>query len=238
MAGRDVFDAAHRSLSYAHKTGSSLCAPFLDVLPVEGASVSILGGSLSQSTVCSTDSTASRLDELQFDLGEGPCWDALASHRPVLQGEFRDNGHRAWPVLSEAMRNDSNTSRVGAVFAFPLSVGTMDVGAIDLYLTRPGHLDRREVEDATALADVAAWQVLRRILSEHQELDDGTSLSYSRREIHQATGMILAQLNVSIEDAELYLRAHAFSTGRSVSEVANDVVERRLDFSDAAEDGK
>jgi hypothetical protein len=124
------------------------------------------------------------------------------------------------------------------VFAFPLSVGSMDVGAVDLYLSKPGSLQKTEVQDASSLADVAAWQVLRRILDEHDELDDGTSLSFARREIHQATGMVLAQLNVSVEDAELYLRAHAFSTGRSVSEVANDVVERRLDFSETADGRK
>jgi hypothetical protein len=64
--------------------------------------------------------------------------------------------------------------------------------------------------------------------------DDGGP-SRSRREVHQATGMILVQLGISADEASLLLRAHAFSSGRSVKEVANDVVERRLDFSTGAE---
>jgi hypothetical protein len=42
--------------------------------------------------------------------------------------------------------------------------------------------------------------------------------------------MILAQLDISAADAALLLRAHAFSSGRTVAEVASDVIERRIDF--------
>jgi hypothetical protein len=42
----------------------------------------------------------------------------------------------------------------------------------------------------------------------------GESIS-SRREIHQATGMVLAQLNIAVDDAALLLRAHAFASGRT-----------------------
>jgi AmiR/NasT family two-component response regulator len=51
-----------------------------------------------------------------------------------------------------------------------------------------------------------------------------------RREVHQATGMILAQLNVPATEAFFRLRAHAFATGRTVQDVAHDVVTRILDF--------
>jgi len=47
---------------------------------------------------------------------------------------------------------------------------------------------------------------------------------------HQATGMVHAQMNISASDAALLLRAHAFSTGTSVREVASDIVARRIDF--------
>jgi hypothetical protein len=51
-----------------------------------------------------------------------------------------------------------------------------------------------------------------------------------RAEVHQATGMILAQLDVSAQDAFVRLRAHAFATGRPLADVARDVVARRLVF--------
>jgi hypothetical protein len=44
--------------------------------------------------------------------------------------------------------------------------------------------------------------------------------------------MIIAQLDVTAEDASLLLRAYAFSSGRTVREVANDMVERRLNLAE------
>jgi AmiR/NasT family two-component response regulator len=42
--------------------------------------------------------------------------------------------------------------------------------------------------------------------------------------------MILAQAGTSARDALLLMRAHAFARGRTVREVARDVVNRTLDF--------
>jgi hypothetical protein len=112
-------------------------------------------------------------------------------------------------------------------------VGSLEIGAVDLYSTRSLTLSSTQIADVSALADVAAWQVLRRVLGD-QAVDatmDSPAGRSSRREVHQATGMVLAQLGVSADDAALLLRAHAFATGRSVRDVATDVVERRLDFS-------
>jgi hypothetical protein len=72
--------------------------------------------------------------------------------------------------------------------------------------------------------------VLRRILADNATDDFGGPSVGNRREVHQATGMVLAQLGINAADAALLLRAHAYSSGRSVAEVANDIVERRLDF--------
>ena len=49
--------------------------------------------------------------------------------------------------------------------------------------------------------------------------------------IDQATGMVKVQLDVSIDDAFLMLRARAFATGQSLAVLATEVVERRLRFS-------
>jgi hypothetical protein len=212
----------------AHR--GSLCSPFLSVLPVTGAAVSVLAGVSGQSTMCSSDPTAARLDELQFDLGEGPCWDAMTSRRPVLHPGFRQDGSGTWPIFANAVHEDPLGSGVLSVYAFPLFVGSLDIGAVDLYSTTGTPLQGHEVADATDLASVAAWQVLRRILSDTASDDAAGPATYNRREVHQATGMVLAQLNITADEAALLLRAHAFSSGRSVAEIANDVVERRLSF--------
>lgn len=53
-----------------------------------------------------------------------------------------------------------------------------------------------------------------------------------RREVHQATGMIIVQLGTDPTSAFMRLRAHAFASERSVESVAHDVVSRILDFAD------
>lgn len=223
MATRDEISAARRAILTSYETNLSLCAPFLTVLPVTGASVSILATPAGLSTMCATDDLAAHLDELQFDLGEGPGWDALRSREPVLHNDFARDGTARWPLFGTA----ASALTLAGLYAFPLAVGSLELGAIGLYTTTPTVLTGSEIAGASAMAETASWQVLRRIVTDDEPVE---SAPYSRREIHQATGMVLAQLDVSAEDAILLLRAHAFSSGRSVREIANDVVERRIIF--------
>jgi len=225
-----AFRKAKTDLLYAHERNTSLASPFLDALPVRGAALSVLVGAIGQSTICSSDLTAARLDELQFDLGEGPCWDAASSRRPVLHPRLRATGSASWPLFTRAVHDDPLGESVEAVFAFPLYVGSLDIGAVDLYSSSTTPLESTQVGYATELATLASWQVLRRMLSEQDSEQPEQPGANNRREVHQATGMVLAQLGISADDAALLLRAHAFSSGRSVAEVANDIVERRLDF--------
>jgi hypothetical protein len=51
-----------------------------------------------------------------------------------------------------------------------------------------------------------------------------------RAEVHQATGMVAAQLGVGVPDALVALRARAYVTGQRLSEVASEVLARRLRF--------
>lgn len=238
MDNTAVFNNARRAIASSHlNENSSLCMPFLSVLPVAGAAVSVLAGPVAQATVCSSDITAARLDELQFDLGEGPCWEAMATHRPVLAAEVHLLPRPSWPLFQEALREDGVASVVSGIFAFPLIIGSLDIGAIDLYTSSPSQLSLSQVEKATALANLVAWQVLRRVFADRRSdapLDDDDPVR-SRREVHQATGMVLAQLDISAEEAGLLLRAHAFSTGQSVRELAIAVVERRFNFTDRPE---
>jgi hypothetical protein len=223
MATHDEISAARLAILTSHETRVSLCAPFLTVLPVTGASVSVLATPAALSTMCATDDFAAYLDELQFDLGEGPCWDALRLREPVVESAFSTHGASRWPLFGNAL----NGSALRGLYAFPLAVGSLELGAIDLYSTSPVMLSDSELAGARTLAETVSWQVLRRIVTDEEPVEESP---YSRREIHQATGMVLAQLDVSAEDAILLLRAHAFSSGRSVREIANDVVERRLIF--------
>lgn len=225
MTSRPEMDAARREIAFSFKHGTSLCAPFLTITSATGASISFLGASAAHSTICASDDTAARLDELQFDLGEGPCWEAMRSHNPALHSHIQNEQEPMWPEFARAIQKQP----VGAMFAFPLLVSSLEIGAVDLYTSTAGALSTEEIADASTLASFAAWQVLRRVLTDTEDTSREGSI-YSRREIHQATGMVTAQLDVTTEDALLLLRAHAFSRSLSVREIATEVVDRRLSF--------
>lgn len=204
-----------------------LTRPFA-VLPVDGVAITTLGDPFGAETVSASDAIAARFDEIQLDLGEGPIWQAAQDRAPVLEPRLAARRTTDWPAASIALQE----AGASAVFAFPMRVANMTVGAVGLYGMRPLDLAAQDVGRATTLAGFAASAVLhaalRRAESEHP--GDWIASGYARREVHQAVGMIAAQTGGGTEEAMLLLRAAAFGSGRSVRAVATDVLERTIDF--------
>ncbi|MCU1420727.1 MAG: hypothetical protein JWN36_378 [Microbacteriaceae bacterium] len=204
---------------------------FVDLFAVTGASISTLGPLLGSETISASDALAARLDEVQFDLGEGPCWDAMRTASPVFAHDIRESRSR-WPGFASTIAEEG----VSSVFALPLRVGPLQIGAVDMYSAERGTLDTDQTLRATVLATAVGQQVLRAAMARSGEEGGGAaSGAFSRRVIHQATGMVLAQLDISADDAMLVLQGHAFAAGLTMMEVAQRVVDRTLDFS--TEDG-
>lgn len=220
----DRFAAAADALSKMDDDSSSLTMPILDVIPVTGASISTLGDFLGSETVAASDTVAARIDELQFDLGEGPCWDALANGMPVLAPDLA--GVARWPAFSEAI----SSHQVGSLFAFPLIIGPLRIGALDLYGVQAMELGEEDTKRSEVFASIVSRHVLRRALSTAEAGGPDDNAPNSRRIIHQATGFVIAQLGISAEDAHLLIQGQAFTQGRSMREVAEDVIERRLTY--------
>lgn len=221
--------SSHPAVGDGVAVNARYCAPFLAALPVTGAAISSLGSFMAPETICASDDNAARLDELQFDLGEGPCWDASRTRRPVLTADLQTRPDHAWPALVDAMQG----MPIRGLFAYPLLLGPLSVGVVDMYSSSALEFGEDHNHEAQLLAGRAARAVAREIFSRitaDPEAPGEPASAYSRRHIHQATGTVLAQLNVSAADASLILRAHAFATGRSLSDVAQDVIEWKLDF--------
>jgi hypothetical protein len=120
---------------------------------------------------------------------------------------------------------------IRAVFAFPLAVGAVRVGALDLYRIQAGELTDEQLAGALLAADAAAIALLSLDVDAadtfNGKAQEGTDFHL---DVHRATGMVQEQLGVSTADALLRLRAKAFADERSISEVAADVIQRRLRF--------
>jgi hypothetical protein len=218
---------------------NELCRACVDLLGVDGAAISFMQDFASHGTFGSSGELSRRLDEFQFTLGQGPCLDAVSHARPVLVPDLAAITEQRWPAFAGAVLD----AGVRAVFAFPVSVAAIPVGAIDLFCYQPGPLGTDRMEASLHAADLAALPLLDLMGMDWTRTEDGgepwTQLaSLERVEVYQATGMIMAQLGVGPADALIRLRGHAFAYDQTASEVAWAVVERTLSFdSDQDPDG-
>lgn len=207
--------------------GDDLCSPLRAAVAMPGAVVSTLGSPMGSETVCASTKLGARIDEIQIDLGEGPSWEALRTRLPVTASDLQVDGGALWPGTWAALRELD----VGALFAFPLYVSTLGIGSIALYSMTARELSDADIERMSRLAAIVSSTLLRRALNRLDAPDDGArDEPYSRREVHQATGMVAARNSIGVDDALLLLRGHAFAAGRPVRDVAADVIARRLDL--------
>ena len=191
-------------------------------LPVSGVGMVLMTEDGPAGTVAVTDGAAATLEDLQFTLGEGPCVDSSRTGRPVLQPDLLATGPSRWPGFAAGALE----AGVRAVFAFPLRMGAIRLGVLDLYRDRAGVLSDAELAEALSFADAATT-----VLLQLQSLDpDGDGplgavpVLEDRAEVHQATGMISVQAGVPLGQALALLQARAFAAGRPISALAKDVL--------------
>jgi hypothetical protein len=163
---------------------------------------------------------------VQFELGEGPCVDAIHARRPVLEADLGGAGVGRWPGYAPT------AYQYGArgVFAFPLQVGAVCVGVLDVYQDRSGPMSAIAVGSALGFADLAMEMLVdgQAAASAGQVGPDVNEVLAPRLEVYQAQGMVMVDLGVSLTEAMALLRAHAFTLGRPLGDVARDVVAGRL----------
>jgi GAF domain-containing protein len=205
-----------------------LCAVCAEVTQMSGAGIMLLAGDSPQGSLCTTNDVSSLIEELQYTLGEGPCIDAHRQHSPVAEPDLAHPVTVRWAEFARSAVD----AGAGAVFGFPISVGDVHLGALNLYRDRPGPLTADQLADALVVADVAAHAIITMQADAvpgtlGPELESGGNFRYV---VHQAAGMVAVQLGIPVDDALMRLRANAFSSGRSVSDIAHDVVAGRLRF--------
>jgi hypothetical protein len=154
--------------------------------------------------------------------------DLMAAAGRPRQGRD-DDADASAPQLRERARQLG----VGAVFAFPLQLGALRLGVLHLYRTERGELDEAGFRESVTLADRLTHALLGMWGTERSDSTEPDPAALSRAAVHQATGMLVAQLGVGIDEAFARLRAHAFAEGRSLTEVADDIVARRLRLADS-----
>jgi len=170
-----------------------------------------------------SDPDTARIEELQFTFGEGPCIDAVAAGRPVLVPDLTDGAMSRWPGYTFAVLD----AGIRAVFAFPLQVGAARLGVLVVFRALSGAMSRPELGQALTVADQVVTTLLdgQEQTTEVDELDEAFE---HRAALFQAQGMVMVQLGISLAEALARIRAHAYATDRPLSEMAADIVARRL----------
>lgn len=202
----------------------NICELCVTTLAVSGARVRVLGGTRVDgggALVYASDTLGVRLDDLATTAGAGPCIDAFELGRPVLVPDLTADGGR-WPGFTA----DAVTAGAVAVFSFPLQVGAVRLGVLELHRRSTGSLTPTQLTDAFLLADAATDTIF-------DDVHGVAPLTLSglvdiQAEVHQATGMVAVDMRVSLAEALLRIRGHAFSQHMTLTEVAKEIIERRL----------
>jgi hypothetical protein len=195
------------------------------VLGVDGLAVSLLAGAGTELMWCS-DEEVRRFEDLQFTLGEGPGPDAVRAGAVVWTPDLAQLPPTRWPAL--AVEAGSQVRSARAVFCFPMGLGAISVGVLTAVRRTPGPMSAQQADDASILAAA----LTARCLGNGERADDAPAAVSSpvlhHAVVHQATGMLSVSLAVSLPQALLRLRAHAYGSGRSIIDISQDVVDRRL----------
>ncbi len=199
----------------------AMCPTAAAAIEVDGAGLTLLT-SEHRGPVCAHGPFASLGEELQLSLGEGPWVDAFETGELIEVTDLASHEGKRWPIFSEGMAE----AGAGSLASFPLRIGGARFGALTLYRSAYGELSSDQVADSYVIAHLAVHLIVAaqaRIGGDLviSEIETG----FVRKEaIHQATGMIMAQLSVGAEDALARLRGAAYAAQRSALEMATDIV--------------
>jgi hypothetical protein len=217
-----------------HALSERLCMACRDLAGADAAALSMTYDSNDRMTLFATDDLAAQLEELQDVFGEGPAHTA-AHTGAVAVCHVSEGSSSPWPHFAVAAQE-----RVGAatVHAVPMMPDGETIGVMTLY--QGDHGEDRPLalpqDTLTRLAAATAAALVRDPDATAEEVERGPWQSRAR--IHQATGMVVAQLAMPPDDALAVLKAHAYAADTTLEDVASRVLSRTLRFHPPTDRGR
>lgn len=208
-----------------------LCEACVGLLDVDGAAVSLVFDGANVGTFGVSGPRARLYDEIQFVMGEGPCLESVARRAPVMVDDLADPAESRWPGYGAAMIEH----RIRGVYAIPVVVAGEYIGALDLFRAAPNGLVPEQIAGMAVAAALMRHPLvdllnrdMRAAVADPDSNEWAELNAFTRTEVSQATGMLMAQLGLDAAGALARLRAYAYADGRSATSVARDVIDRRL----------
>ena len=150
------FDPEGQVVYFTGPAPARLCEVCAEVMAMTGAGIMLMSGDVARGSVCSSNPVSALIEDLQYTLGQGPCVDAYGQDQPVLEPDLAGAGGGRWIAFSPT----AVSAGARAIFGFPMRVGAIRIGALNLYRDHPGPLDDEQYADGLVLASVAARAVL------------------------------------------------------------------------------
>lgn len=160
-------------------------------------------------TLACSDQVAAQVDEVQYELDDGPCLHAMR-HAQIVR--IKDTSEKArWPEFEA----QAEAHGIRSCLALPLNADGKPVGALNLYAPAASAFGAAEVRRAENFAEYAsgALTLAMRMASHAALIEQLRSSLTSRTVIDQAIGIIMAR--------EHCAQARAFAIMRSASQKSN-----------------
>lgn len=191
---------------------------------IDEAAVTVQRRDGSSDTAAASSAGARTLDEVQRDLGAGPCIDALAEDREQRVEDLRVDARWGGRLAAAA----EETGLV-AVLAVPLRAGGQAVGALNVFSRSVSGIDDEAAETVRAIAaPVAATLANARAYRQVEVLGEQLREALaSRAVIEQAKGILMVRAGIDEDEAFLLLRRTSQHQNRKLRDVAASVVGMR-----------
>lgn len=168
-------------------------------------------------TEASSDDVVQRANELQQELGEGPCLDVMRDQDTLVSPDLARE--RRWPEWAPRVARELE---VGSLISVLVYTDTESYGALSLYAPRGEAFDA----DSVAIAQSLAGQ-LAMVMTVGREIDQLGRALNSRTIIGQAQGILMERLDIDAAQAFDYLRRMSSHTNRKLVALAEEVARTR-----------
>ncbi|RJQ82022.1 ANTAR domain-containing protein [Pseudonocardiaceae bacterium YIM PH 21723] len=198
-------------------------------------SITLLGADGQLHTPVETDALATELDRLQYELHEGPCYDAADPDGPAIANCPDLRTHDLWPRWAPEAEQRGMIS-VLATALIPATTPGQSVGALNVYSGRPGGLDQADRNVLLLLATHASLAVSGASAFTREQLQrtQFQQAIGSRDVIGQAKGIIMARRGVSADEAFQLLREASQQLNVKLVEVARTLTTRHQELDGTA----
>jgi ANTAR domain/GAF domain len=173
-------------------------------------------------TVGATSDVPPRVDRIQYELGHGPCVDAILNDNLFNAGDLRVDPR--WPEFGRRAAEEVGILSMLSFRLFFEDAGSAELLAgLNLYASKPDAFDD---VDETALGLVATHGALAvAAAQQHRRADGLAEAVQSNRDIGAALGVLMARLLVTREQAFDLMRIASQRSNRKLRDVAQDVLD-------------